>query len=253
MKKILITLVIFLSCTSVCSAQALGRHTYFHVGMANSLNIATAGMSVLTAGCLNYLTHTNIFEGSIGETSRSGKTNGEKMGFKRDKYFSFKARDMFALVEPSIKLGYITSYEGNFNWGLYGEALYRFEQFRVSPVKADKNYSRQRMERALFGGSGFVVIGGATKDLHVMLEAGLRYNTGLSAKGVLGGKDDFRDGLTSHYGVKLTGQRGEYDFGIYLDINHFDYLKSSTQKFRNISYGITYNYTFGQIKKMLDE
>lgn len=247
MKRLLIIFALFLGSFTVCSAQALGRHTYFHIGIGAGENVWSTLVYALAAEELNVLTHSNIFESSVEYNLRSGKTDGEKMGFKKFRAYGFRSCDLFQLVQPSIKLGYMSSLPGNVNWGLYGEALYRYEQFQVSPIKSDKDYSKQQMGRALFGGSAFVVLGGVTKDLHVMVEAGLRYNMGIDAKGALGNKDAFNDGLTSHYAVKLTGARMKYDFGIYVDVNHFDYLKSDTQKFKNISIGFTCCLTFGQV------
>lgn len=248
MKKIFITFALFMSVITTCSAQALGRHTYFHVGIGSGENMWPATAYNVATGFLNGLTSSHIFESSIEYNARSGKTNGEKMGIKHFKGAGFRACDLFQLVEPSIKLGYVSSLQGNVNWGLYGEALYRYEQFQVSPVKSDDDYSKQQMGRALFGGSAFVVLGGVTKDLHVMVEAGLRYNMGIDAKGVLGNKYAFNDGLTSHYAVKFTGARMDYNngyyFGIYVDVNHFDYLKSDTQKMNNVSIGITYSFAY---------
>lgn len=246
MKKLLFAIVLFVSASTVCSAQALGRHTYFHVGIGSGENVWSTFVYALATNELNILTRSNIFESSVEYNLRSGKTDGEKMGFKKFGAYGFHSSDLFQLVQPSVKLGYMSSLQGNFNWGLYGEALYRYEQFKVSPIKADDDYSKQQMGRALFGGSAFVVLGGITKDWHVMVEAGLRYNMGIDAKGVLGNKDAFNDGLTSHYAVKLTGARFDQDFGIYVDVNHFDYLKSDTQKMRNVSIGFTYCLTFGQ-------
>lgn len=246
MKKILFAFVLFMSVGTVCSAQALGRHTYFHIGIGSGENVWSAFTYALAANYLNIFTRSNIFESSVEYNFRRGRFDGDKMGFKKFRTYGFRSCDLFQLVQPSVKFGYMSSYRGNVNWGLYGEALYRYEQFRVSPVKSDKDYSKQRVGRALFGGSAFVVLGGATKELHLMVEAGLRYNMGVDAKGVLGNKEAFDDGLTSHYAVKLTGPRMGYDFGVYVDVNHFDYLKSDELKYKNVSMGLTYCVTFGQ-------
>lgn len=249
MKRLLIIFALFWGSFTVCSAQALGRHTYFHIGIGSGENFWSFFTYHCVANILNGVTETDIFEYSGEYNLRSGKTDGEAMGLKHYKGFGFHAHDLFQLVKPSLKLGYISCLQGDVNWGLYGVAEYRYEQFKVSPTKSDEEYSNQQMGRALFGGSAFVVLGGVTKNLHLMLEAGLRYNMGIDAKGALGNNDAFNDGLTSHYAVKLTGKGLIENCGIFVDVNHFDYLKSSTQKLNNVSVGLTLGMTFGQLEK----
>jgi len=251
MKKFLFTIVLFISASTVCSAQALGRHTFFHVGMGSGENVWSTVAYSLVATALNVSTETDIFEYSVEYNLRSGETNGEKMGLKHYKPFGFRSCDMFSLVKPSVQLGYVSCLQGDINWGVYGVAEYRYEQFRVSPIKSEDNYSKQQMGRALFGGSAFVVIGGYTKKLHLMAEAGIRYNIGIDAKGVLGNKDAFNNGLTSHYALKLTGSKLNRNCGIFVDVNHFDYLKSKTQRLKNVSVGLTFCVTFGQLEPFL--
>lgn len=253
MRKLFIAMAIAVCGVSTVYGQALGRHTYCHVDIKTSNNTwAILGSSVAT-NVANVLTHSNIFENSIEFDSKSGKTSDEKMGFKEYNKTSilwgassFKAHDLFQTIQPSLKIGYISSLPDDFNWGVYAVGSYRYNQFQVSPVKSDDVYSKQELQRCLLGGSLFAVIGGVSKSLHVMIEAGARYNIGIGAKGVLGDKDAFNDGITSHYAVKLTGSRMTQDFGIFVDVDHFDYLKSDVQKMHRWSIGLTYCLTFGQ-------
>lgn len=252
MKKILVTLVFAISAFSVCSAQALGRHTYCHIDITTGMNGWTLIGSMAASNLLNELTHSNIFEASSEYDIKSGETNGEKMGFKNYGSRNFftgdgiTAKSLFQIVQPSLKIGYISSLPNDFNWGVYAVGGYRFQQFQVSPIKADEIYSKQEIQRCLVGGSVFAVIGGTSKSIHLMVEAGARYNMGLNAKGVLGDNDAFSDGITSHYAVKVTGSGIPGDFGIFADVDHFDYLKSDVQKMNKWSIGFTYCLTFGQ-------
>lgn len=249
MKKTIITLALILCGITTSSAQIFGKHTYFHIDLTTG-NVWPYALYTGAATLLNEVTRSNIFESSVEYNIRSGETDGEKMGFKSYKQgdLNVKARELFQLIQPSLKIGYVSSLQGDLNWGLYAVGSYRTEQFKVSPVKADKEYSPQRMQRCLVGGSAFVVLGGATKKLHIMLEAGARYNMGLSAKGVLGDKKTFNDGITGHYAIKFTGPalQGIGDFGVYVDVDHFDYIKSNTQKFRKVNIGFLTCLTFGQ-------
>lgn len=253
MKKIFFTMTLILWGIATASAQALGRHTYCHIDLATSNNTwAVVGAGIVT-NYANIFTQSNIFESSIEFDSKSGETGDEKMGFKDYNKYSllweasgFKARQIFQTLQPSLKIGYISSLPDNFNWGVYAVGSYRYTQFRVSPIKANDVYSKQELQRCLIGGSLFTVIGGVSKSRHLMIEAGLRYNMGLNAKGVLGDKDAFNDGLTSHYAIKFTGSAFAQDVGIFADIDHFDYLKSDTQKMHRWCIGFTYCLTFGQ-------
>jgi len=249
MKKSLITLTFILCGITTCSAQVLGQHTYFNVDLTTG-NVWPYAVYTTAATLLNDITRSNIFESSVEYNIRSGKTDGEKMGFKSYKQgeLQVKARELFQLIQPSLKIGYVSSIQGNVNWGLYAIGAYRTEQFKVSPIKADNDYSQQRMQRFLAGGSVFVVLGGADKKLHLMLEAGARYNMSIGAKGVLGNKNAFNDGITGHYAIKFTGPalQGIGDIGVYVDVDHFDYLKSNTQKFRKVNIGLLTCLTFGQ-------
>lgn len=249
MKKFLLSLAFAATAFATTQAQVLGRHSYFHIDITTGANFASILASETAANSLNLLTRSNIFEASFEQSFRRGDINGEKIGFKDYKFLGFKAHDMFSLVQPTLKIGYISSLQGELNWGLYAAGTYRFEQFKVSPVKADNEYSNQQMQRALFGGSAFVVIGGVTKSTHVMLEAGARYNMGLDAKGVLGSKSAFNNGVTSRYAVRLTGSKLDYDFGVYAEFDHFNYLKGENMKFKRWSLGVTYCTTFGQLTR----
>lgn len=249
MKRLLIMLSFIVYGITVCSAQQLNRHTYFHIGIGSGENFWSFLTFRIAANMLNVFTESNIFEHSVEYNIRSGDTEWGKMGLKHYRPFGFQSNDMFQLVKPSIKLGYVSSLQGNVNWGVYGIAEYRYEQFKVSPLKSDDDYSKQQMGRALLGGSAFVVFGGYTKGLHLMLEAGLRYNMGIDAKGVLGTNKDFNNGLTSHFAVNVSGTKMYENCGIFVDVNHFDYLKSSMCELKNVSVGVTLNFTFTQFEK----
>jgi len=251
MKKITIIAVTVMMSMVANSQVIRDNHTFFHIDLAAG-NVYTATVpSFLTWG-LNELTKSNIFENALEIPFYSGDYGTQKLDVKNYDMLGYTAHDLFKDIHPSIKLGYQTRRMSQTNWGFYATAEYVLNQFKTK-VSETGDYENNKLQRALFGGSAFVVIGGVDKKYHFMIEAGARYNKALEYEGPLGkGKEDINDGISSHFAFKVTGAAAIQDFGIYADINHFDLLKDDAMKLKMWNIGIMWTVTPGQHRNRVD-
>ena len=236
---------------SASGQRVRNNHLFFHVDFAAG-NIYTAAFSSFATWGLNEATHSNIFENALEIPVYSGERGGQDMKVKNYDVVGFSARDLFNTLHPSLKLGYLTSNMGEINFGFYASAEYCANQFK-NQFPAASAFESNRLQRALMGGSAFIVLGGLGQKYHFMIEAGARYSLALAYNGPLGSdKEAINNGLTSHYALKLTGAAALQDFGIYADFHHFDLLKSATDKLHAWNVGLLWTVTPGQGKTRQD-
>lgn len=245
MKKFAI-LAVAIMISMVTNGQKIrDNHTFLHVDFAAG-NLYTAAVpSILTWG-LNELTQSNIFENALEIPFYSGDYGTQKMDIKDYDMLGYTAHDLFKNLHPGIKLGYQTRKMSQTNWGIYAAAEYILNQFKTKLPEMG-NFGNNKLQRALFGGSAFIIIGGVDKKYHFMIEAGARFNVALDYRGPLGkGKDDINNGVSSHFAFKVTGSAPIQNFGIYADFNHFDLLKNDMMKLKMWNIGIMWTVTPGQ-------
>ena len=248
-KKLYFVLILFFS-ASLLNAQirkverAKDNHIFFHVDLAAG-HFYTATFPSVMAWGLNLLTSSNIFESALEYPFYKGEIGSQKLELHHYNLLGFTANELFSNLHPCIKIGYQSRRFSDFNWGFYATAEYWQNQFQ-SRIKGGE-YEKNNLQRALFGGSLFTVLGNIDKKYHVMIEGGLRYSMALKYKGPLAyDKDDIKNGLTSHFAVKLTGASAIQDFGVYVDINHFDLLKDDNNKLNSWAIGLMWTVTPGQ-------
>ena len=233
------------SCMAIYGQRARYNNLFFHIDFAAG-NIYTAALSSFATWGLNEATSSNIFENALEIPFYSGESVGMDMDVKNYDALGFTARDLFNTIHPSLKLGYVSSSLSDTNYGFYATAEYCSNQFK-SQAPGAPSFSSNRMQRALFGGSAFMVFGGIGRKYHFMVEAGARYSMALGYKGGYGtDKNVLNDGVSSHFALKLTGPAALQDFGVYADINHFDLLKTATDKVNGWNIGIMWTVTPGQ-------
>jgi len=240
-----IVLMVCLGAVTSAGQRIRNNHLFFHVDMAAG-NLYTAALTSFTTWGLNEVTQSNIFENALEIPFYSGESAANVMEVKNYDMIGYTAHDLFNTLHPSLKLGYVSNGLSEMVFGFYASAEYCFNQFKTQPPGAT-TFSSNRMQRALIGGSAFLVFGGLGKKYHFMVEAGSHYSIAMAYKGLYGSdKGVLNNGLTSHLGLKLSGQGALQDFGVYADFNHFDLLKTPTDKIRGWSIGLLWTVTPGQ-------
>ena len=247
MKKLLTFMVVCTIALQSYAQAARNNHVYFHVGFGSS-HVYTATLPSLVFWGLNSLMGTDTFENALEYTFSSGDVNGSDLKTRNYDVLGYTARELFANCHPYIKLGYQSKYMSNVNWGVYATAEYAHNQFD-SKIDGITEYERNTLDRALFGGSAFLVFGGIDKKYKFMVEGGLRYSMVLDYKGPLANdKQDLRNGLVGHYAITVKGSNAIQNFGIFADINHFNLLKDDQSKLNMITIGLMWSVTPGQSK-----
>ncbi|MBO4850219.1 MAG: hypothetical protein J5529_04865 [Prevotella sp.] len=242
----IIAIILMVAAYSInANAQIRNKHLFFHIDFAAG-NVYTASYpSFLTYG-LNELTHSNIFESALEYSVFNGDLGNDKINMRNYNITGFTANELFQNLHPSLKIGYQSSSLSDFNYGAYATAEYQHNHFK-SRFEGSDIHHKNTLNRALFGGSLFAVIGNMEKPFRLMFEGGIRYSMCLGYKGPLAiGKEDIDNGISSHWAIKVSTAKGLQDFGVYFDINHFDLLKSENGKLNNWSAGLIWAVTPGQ-------
>lgn len=230
---------------SVYGQRVRDNRLFFHVDLAAG-NLYTAALASFATWGLNEATQSNFFENGLEIPFYSGESAGKDMDVKNYDLLGYTAHDLFNILHPSLKLGYMSNRLSDVNFGFYASAEYHFSQLKTMDA-GTSTFGNNRMQRALLGGSAFLVLGDLGSKYHLMIEAGARYSMGMSYKGVYGTeKDILNNGVTSHFGVKLSGPAALQDIGLYADFNHFDLLKTTTDKVNGWNIGILWTVNPGQ-------
>lgn len=252
MKRIIFSVL----CITV-SLSMYAQHFYYRLDVATNNIYSFAVANLATAG-LNTLVDDMLFDNAYTYTYIQTKDNQQSVESKGYKIAGITARDLFSDVTTGLKLGYQSYYPSALNWGIYGSAHYRINQFKTVS-SGQEDVSRHNVQRLLLGGGLFFNIGDIESSTKVVIEAGLRYEMPLHYKGMDGLKlsDAFNKGLSSHYAIRINGNGAFQGLGVYADIPHYNLFKEiGKQKIgsniRMFTFGIVYTITPWKIKELYD-
>lgn len=237
-----VAIILVTAAFAICSAKAQHPNFFHRLDVASGNTYTFVGTNLITA-FTNYLTHDVLFDNSFQYSFFNGSIGNSDIKTKPENLLGLRASDLFNDMNLGVKLGYRSSSYGSFNWGVYGSAHWRLNQFQ-SKVGNASEYGRERFSYLRPGVGVFAMFGDIEHKLKFQIEVGARYNIPLAYTGMYGTSTDVLDsGLTTHYALKLGGA---YDFtgGIYLDINHFNFFKPEyCNKFKMMTIGVTFTIT----------
>lgn len=247
MKKIIsVLLFIIMSMGISVNAQRDNRiknhNLIFNADLGFGSPYSFALSSIATGLANYYLFDDAFFENAFMYSLYSAKPEGIKARTMNP--MGLTARELFNNVQAGLKIGYQTYSPETFNFGIYGSAHYKLDQFEVG--SNDDNMAFQRANRILIGATALFSLGSMDKASRVIIEVGERYSCGISYKSPLSdSKDQLNDGFISHFAVKLASRGLMQDVGVFVDINHFnlwkDYLPG--YKLNDITFGLSWKIT----------
>lgn len=247
MKQLFITFFVF---TTVFSANAQNLYYRLDVGTNNIYSFAAANLA--TAG-LNALTDKMLFDNAYTYTYLN---TSNEFDAKNYSIVGMTARDIFSDITAGGKIGYQSFNPGIFNWGIYGSAHYRINQFKSS-LKGQNDELHNDIQRVLLGGGLLFNLGDIESSTRFVIEAGVRYELPLSYNRLNGQKvsDVLNSGLSSHFALRINGNGLLQGLGIYADIPHYNLFKDSVgnidnPKLKMYTFGIIYTITPWKIKDM---
>lgn len=255
MKKFIVLTMITLGISYHAHAQSdirfKNHNLIFNVDIASGNPYTIAASSVITGLANYYLLNDAFFENSF--IYGLYKTNVDGLQVRTMNPMGLTASELFNNLQVGLKLGYQTYSPEFFNFGFYGSAHYKIDQFNIG--YNDDNMQKHRAQRALFGATALLSLGSMNQPSRVIIEAGVRYSMALAYKSPLGNqKEQLNDGLVSHFAVKLASRGMLQNIGVFADINHFNMWKDlrPNQKLNNYTFGITWTITPQQVDDRKD-
>lgn len=247
MKKII--LFSLMTC-AINSAEAQNLYYRLDIGTNNVYSFATANLA--TAG-LNALTDRMLFDNAYTYTYLNGANGLETKGYN---IAGMTARDLFSDFTTGGKIGYQSFNPGSFNWGVFGSAHYRINQFKTS-VNDQSDFIHNDIQRLLLGGGVLFNFGDIESSTKFVIEAGVRYEMPLSYNRLNNGKvsDVLNSGLSSHFALRINGSGVLQGLGVYADIPHYKLFKDSGSQsnmpnLKMYTFGIIYTITPWKIREM---
>ena len=234
------------------SSQAQSRHFYHRIDIGSGNAYTFVGSNLITSFA-NYFAHDILFDNSFNYSVFSGEAiNGAKIRTKPENLLGLTARDLLNDATAGIKLGYKSDNFGSFNWGIYGSAHYKINQYKARVDDTDE-YSHERFSYFRPGIGAYLLFGSVENRTKFQIEAGAQYNIPLSYKGLIDGKKDvLNSGITTHWALKIGGAH-DFSGGIFVDINHFDiFIPSVAKKMKMYTFGITLTITPRRGEKLYD-
>ncbi len=216
------------------------RHLYLRLDVGSG-NIYTFAASNIVTGFINLVSKQVLFDNSFLLTYNSGSIDNRDIDLKGNNKIGLVARDAFNELYGGLKLGYQSDNIGNFNWGIYGSAHYKLNQYRAKfPNETD--FSPERFSYFKPGAGLFMIFGSIQQKTKVQVEAALRYAIPIGYKGMIGTDAEvLNSGLASFYALKFGGYSW-FNFGFFAEVNHFDIFKTMGQYGTDPNFG---SYTFG--------
>lgn len=238
MKKIFI-LVLGILLVGKAHSQS---HLYYKLDVGTN-HIYSFAISNLATGWLNALADRMLFDNAYSYTYLN---DIDAPNYKSKQYSitGITARDFFSDITAGAKIGYQSASPDAFNWGLFGSAHYRVNQFKTSMNNSDAVLHND-VQRLLLGGGVLLSFGNIESKTRVTFEAALRYEMTLSYKGYYGkDKDLLNKGLSSHFAVRVNGSGALQGLGVFADIPHYDLFKvKSKGNLKMYTFGIIYTIT----------
>lgn len=221
MKKIL--LLCLAGAISLVPAKA--QHFYYKLDVGTS-NIYSFAVANIATAWLNKATDRMLFNAAYTYTHPAVSGASPELKARNCNVAGITARDVFADITTGAKLGYQSFSPGMFNWGIFGSAHYRINQFETKPAGADR-YGHNNLHRLQVGGGLMLNLGEMESPTRVTVEAGLRYNIPVKGKDGAGTVplETLRKGLSSHYAVRINGKGALQGIGLYADIPHYKVWK----------------------------
>ena len=166
------------------------------------------------------------------------------------------ARELFSDFTAGGKIGYQSFNPGSFNWGVFGSAHYRINQFKTS-INDQSDFIHNDIQRLLLGGGLLFNFGDIESSTRFVIEAGVRYEMPLSYNRLNNGKvsDVLNSGLSSHFALRINGSGVLQGLGVYADIPHYKLFKdtgslSNMPNLKMYTFGIIYTITPWKIREM---
>ena len=247
MKKIILS-ILAVSISIFAKAQNL----YYRLDIGTS-NIYSFAVANLATGGLNALTDKMLFDNAYTYTYFSSSGDMNCKGYN---VVGMTAKELFSDITAGAKIGYQSFNPGNFNWGIYGSAHYRINQFETS-IKGQGEEFHNDIQRLLIGSGLLFNLGNIESSTRFFIEAGIRYELPLSYNRLDGQRipDVLNTGLSSHFALRINGNGFFQGFGVYADIPHYDLFKNSnyhsgTPNLNMCTFGIIYTITPWKIKEI---
>lgn len=251
MKRLLICIICLLG-----YLNTYAQHFYYRLDVATN-NIYTFAVANLATAGLNTLVDDMLFDNSYTYTHIKTIDNQKSVDLKRYKVTGISIPDLFGDITAGAKLGYQSYYPGAFNWGIYGSAHYRINQFKTSSDNQEETFNHS-LQRLLLGGGIFFNIGDIESSTKVIIEAGLRYETPLRYSGVKGNLSNMLNkGFSSHYAIRINGNGSLQGLGLYVDIPHYSIFKKAQEQsvgfnMKMFTFGFVYTITPWKIRDLYD-
>lgn len=244
MKKIFILVLSILLVGNVYSQS----HLYYKLDVSTN-HIYSFAISNLATGWLNALTDRMLFDNAYSYTYLN---DIDALNYKSKQYSitGITARDFFSDITVGAKIGYQSASPDAFNWGIFGSAHYRVNQFKTSMNNSDAVLHND-VQRLLFGGGILLSFGNIESRTRLTFEAALRYEIPLCYKGYYGSDTDvLNKGLSSHFAMRVNGSGVLQGLGIFADIPHYDLFKDKSKgNVKMYTFGIIYTITPWKIKR----
>lgn len=249
-KKILLIITFVAFCM-----QAKPQHLYHRldIGASNLFTFVVANLA--TAG-LNYASNDMLFDNAYTYTWLQTGSTPSNVSAKGYNVAGLTARDLFNDITFGGKIGYQSAEPTAFNWGVFGSAHYRLNQFKTE-IDGQNQLFRHTVHRLQLGGGILLKLGDIESSTRFVVEAGLRYELPISYKGEsgMGTSDMLNSGLSSHFSLRINGKGAFQGLGLYADIPHYNLFKKmdiqfGTAKIKPYSFGIIYTITPWKIKDL---
>lgn len=241
--KLLYKSVLTFSAMSGAMLSISAQNFYHRIDLASN-NIYTFVASNLISAGLNSTTDDKLIDTSYQYTYVNTSGTDMKTSVHGYDIAGLTARDIFADVTAGAKLGYQSFNPGSFNWGIFGSAHYRVNQFKMEMNDLE---GRHNIHRLGLGGGLMFTFGSIERDSRVIVEAGVRYNIPIHYNGQWGDKasDILNSGISSHFAIRIGGFNVLQGIGVFADISHYNLVKNSASipqrmKVRPYTFGITY-------------
>jgi len=226
---------------------------YFKLDLESGNIWTCAAFAGVSAG-LNATTHRDFSINAFTINVVKAKENTDVTNYEWNKT---SVEDLFKDIQTGVRFGFKTDNESFVNIGGYGSVHYKINQFMLEDF-ATKEYEKHNIHRILFGLSALMQFGGYGRSFKAFLEVGARYAVASKYENPYGAdKLKLNNGIISHWAFHFSPNGstvGFQDFGLFVDINHYNLLKDNAlmqtpiKEIKMWTIGISFAITPGQAK-----